>query len=368
MARIALSVETLTPNGGLEISVAALAVHLRALGHEVLVGREFGSVELDLLWLQQSGELADLMKARKKARHFWVQFHDYRDLCLTGRKAIGDEMRSCRQGLSPACFLQHFTRGCGKGRNPVSLAKNYFEKKQLLNQLHAAERVVVYSDAVAKAAIDNGFRSEQIIKVAPWAMSHDSNQASQAAGQGAMTPQTKIVWAGRLVAEKAPLLFVEAMHMIRKMQPHVTGAMFGDGPLKAEVEGLIKKLGLESVISLKGWRPQAEVALEIASSRVVIFTSLWPEPFGLVGTEALSFGVPVVAIDRGGVAEWCRQEFGGQRVSEASSESLARETLTALEEKNWAEHSRLARLAFTKNFSSAVQRERLRQILTAGNV
>jgi glycosyltransferase involved in cell wall biosynthesis len=32
--------------------------------------------------------------------------------------------------------------------------------------------------------------------------------------------------------------------------------------------------------------------------------SRWQEPFGIVGLEALSFGVPVVAWDSGGVGEW----------------------------------------------------------------
>jgi glycosyltransferase involved in cell wall biosynthesis len=32
--------------------------------------------------------------------------------------------------------------------------------------------------------------------------------------------------------------------------------------------------------------------------------SRWQEPFGIVGLEALSFGVPVVAWESGGVREW----------------------------------------------------------------
>ncbi len=40
------------------------------------------------------------------------------------------------------------------------------------------------------------------------------------------------------------------------------------------------------------------------AATVVAVPSLWPEPFGLVGPEAMAFGVPIVAFDVGGVREW----------------------------------------------------------------
>jgi glycosyltransferase involved in cell wall biosynthesis len=39
-------------------------------------------------------------------------------------------------------------------------------------------------------------------------------------------------------------------------------------------------------------------------ARALLLPSRWQEPFGIAGLEALSFGVPVVAWDSGGVGEW----------------------------------------------------------------
>ena len=39
--------------------------------------------------------------------------------------------------------------------------------------------------------------------------------------------------------------------------------------------------------------------------------SLWPEPFGLVGLEAGSAGVPAVAFASGGIPEWLHDDVNG---------------------------------------------------------
>jgi D-inositol-3-phosphate glycosyltransferase len=37
---------------------------------------------------------------------------------------------------------------------------------------------------------------------------------------------------------------------------------------------------------------------------------VWPEPFGLVGIEALALGRPVVASTTGGISDWLTDEVG----------------------------------------------------------
>jgi glycosyltransferase involved in cell wall biosynthesis len=56
---------------------------------------------------------------------------------------------------------------------------------------------------------------------------------------------------------------------------------------------------------------------------VFVFPSLWPETLGIVGLEALSRGVPVVASDVGGVREWCREDETGHLVPPKDGAAIA---------------------------------------------
>jgi glycosyltransferase involved in cell wall biosynthesis len=56
---------------------------------------------------------------------------------------------------------------------------------------------------------------------------------------------------------------------------------------------------------------------------VVVVPSVWPEPFGMVGPEAMSFGVPVVAFRVGGVPEWLHDGETGYLVEPRDIYGLA---------------------------------------------
>ena len=57
-------------------------------------------------------------------------------------------------------------------------------------------------------------------------------------------------------------------------------------------------------IEIAGWLDRRALSAVYARARALLLPSRWQEPFGIVGLEALAFGVPVAAWESGGVGEW----------------------------------------------------------------
>lgn len=98
----------------------------------------------------------------------------------------------------------------------------------------------------------------------------------------------KLVFAGRLVADKAPELLIDALVRV----PRVRVVMFGEGPLRARLQAEIDRHGLD--VTLAGFR--SDWTLQLATATALINPSrVEGEPN--VVLEAMAAGCPVIASD-----------------------------------------------------------------------
>ena len=116
----------------------------------------------------------------------------------------------------------------------------------------------------------------------------------------------RVLFIGRMVEKKAPLLMVRIFAELRKEVPHAELVMIGDGPLLGAAKGLAGDLRVP--VAFLGARRSDEVLAQMHEARVFCLPSVTAENgdaegFGLVLLEAQACGVPVVTSARGGAQE-----------------------------------------------------------------
>jgi glycosyltransferase involved in cell wall biosynthesis len=110
-----------------------------------------------------------------------------------------------------------------------------------------------------------------------------------------------IVYAGQIIRGKGVDVLLESLAQVRVP---FTCFIFGDGEHREFCEKLSRKLGLADRVFFKGYVSPNAIEIFYRECSVVAVSSVWPEPFGAVGLEAMRFGLPVVAFDAGGIREW----------------------------------------------------------------
>ncbi|MBR3386033.1 glycosyltransferase [Candidatus Saccharibacteria bacterium] len=102
---------------------------------------------------------------------------------------------------------------------------------------------------------------------------------------------------GRLVPEKDFSLLIDTMAIVHQKMPDAHLTIVGDGKERRTLETQITTLGLADSITLTGWLPQTEIAKLYLASSLYVSTSR-TEAFGLTITEAMSYGLPCLALSR----------------------------------------------------------------------
>jgi glycosyltransferase involved in cell wall biosynthesis len=131
----------------------------------------------------------------------------------------------------------------------------------------------------------------------------------------------------RLSPQKGPLDFVRAAHLIAQAAPEVRFLMVGDGPMRPEVEELIKQLGLGERLILTGLR--RDVPELLAAFDLFVLSSLW-EGLPRVVPQAMASALPVVATAIDGSAEAIAQGVNGFLAPPGDPQAIAAAVLRLL--------------------------------------
>ncbi len=177
------------------------------------------------------------------------------------------------------------------------------------------DAVVAPSESVAEVLVRRGVTVP--IEVIPTGVARiafeggDRVEGRRAAG---IPPDAFLVGhVGRLAPEKNMIFLAEAAAFYLLGNENARFLMVGEGPGKEETLAVFERHGLSGRIHIAGVLQGRELACAYKAMDVFAFASM-TETQGMVLTEAMTAGVPVVAIDAPGVREVVRDGENGRSV------------------------------------------------------
>lgn len=286
-------------------------------GNAALPGRLLdlaASVAPDVIFVQDMVHYAALT-ALQQAWPVVVMFHDYRPICLKETRRDFFIPRLCDAPLGLGCLLRgHFLRRSAAGslRPRLQSLKQARRRLAVLQQCH---QTLVASDHVRSAYLRNGFTAERLSTLPLFTSEQPFDPASS-------YPREKmILFVGRLTDRyKGADLLLEVLQRCRQ---DVRLVIAGEGRYAARIRSLAAKREVSHRVRFMGWVQGEALQQLYRQAMAVVMPSLWAEPFGLVGLEAMANGTPVVAFEVGGIPQWLRENVTGFMVPWLDTAAMA---------------------------------------------
>jgi len=245
-----------------------------------------------------------------------------------------DDLQVCEQGIGIKC-VKH---GC---INPflypfyyyLFKIKYYFQKKRVHGFTTATRLLKKYMQ-------NEGFNN---ISVFPYFASKQNYVPGNAKGK-------QILFAGRLEENKGCESLIHAFNIVIKSIPVAMMTILGFGSQEIKLKSLSKSLNLDGHIIFTGRVPHKDIASYYLDSSVVVVPSIWMENSPIVIYEALSFGKPVIATNRGGNPELIRNGYNGFVVNANNPKEIANAVINLLNENHVELYRKIAGNALLSSY------------------
>jgi glycosyltransferase involved in cell wall biosynthesis len=275
--------------------------------------------------------------------------HDQRICCPKGDKMFSFQGRLCNSPCGVACVLNSYTRLCMPGF-PLFWTRKFLH---ILHEMQAFRQIksIVASAYMRQFLVSNRFSGNNIF-VNPYFCSFEGYE-SQSFGN-------TILFIGRLERAKGVQYLIKSM----KWWPgSLRLIIIGSGKYEHKLKQLSRKMKIDSRIDFLGALPNTEVAQYYAHCLCVAVPSIWGEPFGIIGLEAMCHSKPVIAFNVGGIPEWLVDGKTGFLVERKNIRELADKINLLFKDKNHAAFlGATARSYYESHFKQTLHIARLTEI------
>lgn len=141
-----------------------------------------------------------------------------------------------------------------------------------------------------------------------------------------------VLCVSRFVPIKNVAHFIDAIAVVHQKRPDVRAVIAGDGPLESTLKHQAASLGLGAVVRFAGYVDQADLPPWYRAADVFVLSSDFDNSPNVV-LEAMASGLPVVATNVGGVADFVETPDGGALVGKGDAASMAAAILSLLSDE-----------------------------------
>lgn len=169
---------------------------------------------------------------------------------------------------------------------------------------------------------------------------------------------TRIVMIGRLVEKKGIGYGIQAIARVIASGRALSCIIIGAGPLREELERLIRKLGIDAHVRMVGSKSHDEVIQVLAQPHVLIAPSVTAadgDEEGIPNTlkEAMAMGLPVISTVHAGIPELVEDGVSGFLVPEHDVAALADRLMRLVDHpETWAAMGRAGRRRIEAEFDT----------------
>lgn len=242
--------------------------------------------------------------------------HDHDLTCPRKHKYFPGSDKPCNNAsgitcLRKLCFVEKAPK---QDLIPVKLMQGIYRQKSMMASYKKAGGFIVASQAMHDELAANGIKPEQIVTIPPIPKSLNECRASP------LPLEPRILFVGQIIRGKGVDLLLHAMHKIRVP---CSLTIVGEGNHKSACMQIASKLGLADRVEFVGWIDHDSLDRFYHDAQMAVVPSRWPEPFGMVGIEAMARGRPVVAFNSGGISDWLSDGLTGLLAEPGNTSDLA---------------------------------------------
>jgi len=262
--------------------------------------------------------------------------HAYFGTCISGRKMHAfPALEVCDKSFGSSCLTHYFPRRCG-GLNPVTMVTAFRTESTRLKAIRSYSTVVVHSRHMQEEYRRHGIDSSLVYLPV-------SRAAGATSTRTKAEPARHLVFFGRLIDLKGCKILIDAVAQAARSLPSLDLTIAGEGKERESLEAHARTTAAACPnlsIRFLGQVDEAQRNELLAGAHALVVPSVWPEPFGMVGLEAAAFGVPAIAFNVGGIAEWLHDDISGVLAPPPSANALAKAIVECIGDSQ--KHSRLS--------------------------